>query len=145
MSIKHMCASQVDTITSEESAYTAACRMRDHLVGSLVVCDEQERPIGILTDRDLATRVVATSRNAIETPIADIMTREPRCIEADSTLEQALSAMQRVPCRRLPVIDVEGKLEALVTLDDVLSQISRRFGQIGNVVGQESPASLDAV
>ncbi len=143
MSIKHMCASQVDTISPDESAQTAACRMRDHLVGCLVVCDSQQRPIGILTDRDLATRVVAAGRDAIETPVAEVMTRWPRCIEADATLEQALSAMQRVPCRRVPVVDVEGRLKALATLDDVLAAVSRRFGQIGSLVRQESPASLD--
>lgn len=143
MSIENMCATEVDTISADESARTAASRMRDHLIGCLVVCDVDQRPIGMLTDRDLATRIIAAGRNAMETSVAEVMTRWPRCIEADSTLEQALSAMQRVPCRRVPVVDDEGKLTGLVTLDDVLGQVARQFGQIGSLVRQESPASLD--
>ena len=144
MSIEQMCASQVDTISAEDTVQTAAVRMRDHLVGCLVVCDDQNRPIGMLTDRDLATTVVAGGMDTTDTLIADVMSESPRTVPTDTTLEALLSTMQRVPCRRVPVVDNEGKLVALATLDDVLAEVGKRFGQIGNLVRQESPAALDA-
>lgn len=144
MTIHSMGTLQVDTISPEETAQVAAARMRDHMVGCLVVCDEAHRPVGIVTDRDLATRVVATGLDPTETCVADVMTASPHCVRPCDRDDELLRLMQSVPCRRAPVVDEQGRLVALVTLDDVISVMGRRLGQIGSLVHRESPAVLDA-
>lgn len=145
MSCEQVCVSQVDTIMADESVLTAAVRMRDHLIGCLVVCNDQRQPIGMLTDRDLATRVVADGIDASRTAVGDVMSRSPRTVVAGTSPEKIVVAMQRVPCRRMPVVDDQGKLVALATMDDVLGSLAEQLGQVGSLVRQESPASLDAV
>ncbi|MCO6047679.1 CBS domain-containing protein [Aeoliella sp. ICT_H6.2] len=135
---------QVDTISPSDSVQIAAARMRDHLVGCLVVCDESHRPVGIVTDRDLATRVVARGLDSTEVRVVDVMTAAPQCVRPCDRDDEILRVMQGVPCRRAPVVDEQGRLVALVTLDDVVSVMGRRLGLIGSLVHRESPAVLDS-
>ncbi|WP_425397803.1 CBS domain-containing protein [Aeoliella sp.] len=143
MTIHSMGTLQVDTISPEETVQIAAARMRDHLVGCLVVVDEAQRPVGIVTDRDLATRVVAAGLDPTEVLVADAMTAAPQCVRPCDRDDELLRLMQSVPCRRAPVVDEQGRLVALVTLDDVVSVMGRRLSQIGSLVHRESPAELD--
>jgi CBS domain-containing protein len=116
--------------------------MHDRKVGTLVVVDENRHPIGILTDRDLAVRVVASGRDAATTSIGRIMTAAPRCVREDAPIEAALSAMRVTACRRITVVDMEGALVGLISLDDILVLLAEEFREIGSVLQEESPQSL---
>ncbi|MGI9456799.1 MAG: CBS domain-containing protein [Aeoliella sp.] len=142
MSVGQACARHVDQVTAGESVQTAASRMRDRMVGSLVICDETNRPIGIVTDRDLVTRVVATGLDASSTSIGEVMTKSPHCIDESAAMQKALVEMRTGPYRRLPVIKGDGQLVGMITLDDVLHHLAEEFLQIGCLVRRESPTEL---
>jgi CBS domain-containing protein len=107
-----------------------------------MVLDEGSRPVGILTDRDLAIRVVGKGLDSLSTTIRDVMSQAPNAVREDTPIETALTQMRAGPFRRLPVIDDDGKLVGLITLDDILDLLSEEFREIGRLVRHESPAIL---
>ena len=142
MSVGHICVREVSTASPEETAQDAARRMRARRVGTLVVLDEQRMPIGILSDRDLSMRVVADALDATVELVRDVMTGPPTTIHENAPIEQALSLMRAGPYRRLPVVDDDGRLVGLISLDDVLDLLSEEFRDIGKLLQEESPAQL---
>lgn len=141
MSIGRIAQRSVDTASAHESASQAAERMHQRNVGCLVVTDETGRPTGILTDRDLAIRVVAPGRDAFTTSVKDIMTPWPVTCRQESSIDDGLVAMRRSQIRRLPIIDAEGQLVGLVTLDDVLQLLSEQVTSVGRIIASETPAA----
>jgi CBS domain-containing protein len=113
--------------------------MRQRTVGCLVVVEQGQRPVGIITDRDLVIRVVADERNPAATTVAEVMTKFPDLVNDDTPIETALGMMRRRAFRRLPVIDKTGQLAGLVTLDDILMLLAEEFMQIGDLLGRETP------
>jgi CBS domain-containing protein len=73
------------------------------------------------------------------------MTRAPDAVHESTPIEAAITRMRAGPYRRLPVVDNDGKLVGLISLDDILDLLSEEFGEIGRLVRQEGPASLQAV
>lgn len=141
MSVGRICVREVDIASAEESAQAAAERMRSRAVGTLVVLDEERRPVGILTDRDLTVRVLADGKDGTTTTVGEAMTAAPNTVSEETSIEQALSMMRAGPFRRMPVTDDAGKLVGLLSLDDVLDLLAEEFRDIGGLLRSESPPS----
>jgi CBS domain-containing protein len=139
MSVGRICQREVDLVDGDETAQEAARRMRERGVGTLVVLDAAKRPLGIVTDRDLALRIVADAKDPTQTPIAAVMVRMPRTIAQDAPIESALALMKAGPYRRLPVVDENGALCGIVSLDDVLQLLAEELALIGKLVEREEP------
>jgi CBS domain-containing protein len=139
MSIGRICIREVDTAGPKESVLDIARRMRDRQVGTLVVVDDQARPMGLVTDRDIVTRAVASGREAALTPVVDIMTPMPTTVLQDSSIEAALGHMRVGRLRRLPVVSGSGALVGIITLDDILALLAEEFSLIGGLLERESP------
>lgn len=142
MSVGRLCVRDVDLADPDEAVQVAAARMNDRNVGTLIVLDRVKRPIGIVTDRDLATRVVAHARDATATTVAEVMTAVPKTISEDLPLEEAITIMRSGPFRRMPVVNKEGKLVGLLSIDDVLDLLATEFAQVGELLRREGPRSL---
>lgn len=124
MSVGQICSLDVDVAHAEESISRAAERMRQHAVGALVVVNAQQNPIGIVTDRDLVTRVLAPGHDAHTTAVRNAMTCTPKTIREDESLETAIAIMRLGGFRRLPVVNKRGALAGIVALDDILCSAS---------------------
>lgn len=107
----------VVTARLDDDVLRVAQLMRDRRVGSIVVCDPEGGPVAMVTDRDLAIRVLAEDRPRSE-PIRRHASRPLVVGEPDMDLEEAAALMVQHRVRRLPVID-EGALVGIVTLDDI--------------------------
>jgi CBS domain-containing protein len=141
MSVGKICQREVDFADPEESVFLAAQRMRDHTVGALVVLNERRQPIGILTDRDIALRIVAGGRDPHTSTVEEVMTREPTTAAEQTPIEIAVAQMRAGAFRRLPVVDEGGELAGLVTLDDILMLLCEEFHSIGGLLARETPAA----
>jgi CBS domain-containing protein len=139
MSIAGIYVRDVETVGPEETATGLARRMRDRGLGTLVVVDEERRPMGIVSDRDVAVRVVAGGDDPSKTPVRDIMTPMPTTVLRDTSIEAALGEMRVGRIRRLPVVDGMGKLVGILTLDDMLRFLAQEFGEVGLLIQEESP------
>lgn len=99
------------------SVYDAACRMNEQRIGCLVVT-QGGLVVGILSERDILTRLVASKRDAAVTRVSDIMTRDVLCCSPDTPLIALRGLMQRSRIRHVPVRNGEA-LCGLVSIGDL--------------------------
>ena len=133
---------EVVSVSLETPVIEAARRMRDARVGCVIV-SRNLLPVGVLTDRDLAVRVVAEGRDPEKTKVADVVTYDPVTVRSSDTRQTALIRMREHGVRRLPIIDDDGKLIGLVTSDDLITLLAHELldlgaGIEGNVDASES-------
>jgi CBS domain-containing protein len=107
----------VVTARADTDVLSVAQLMRDHSVGSVVVCDHEGAPAAMVTDRDLAVRALAEDRPPGE-PVAAHASRPLVTGDPGMDLEEAAALMVQHRVRRLPVVE-EGALVGIVTLDDI--------------------------
>jgi CBS domain-containing protein len=93
---------------------------------------------------NIVERVLATGLDPNTTAVGDVMTRAPTTVPEDASIESALSLMRSGRFRRLPVVDAEGKLIGLLSLDDVLMLLAEEFTQIGSLLERETPRGVAA-
>ncbi|WP_208456918.1 CBS domain-containing protein [Lysobacter solisilvae (ex Woo and Kim 2020)] len=93
--------------------------MLDHDCGQIPVVDAAQRPIGVVTDRDIAVRIVATGRNGNEATAADAMTMPVRTVTTETSLADCVCLMEADQIRRVPVVDAGGKLAGIVSIADL--------------------------
>ncbi len=111
---------------------TASDAMRKGHVGCLIVTEpigsaDGERPIGVVTDRDIVTTVIARSVEPRTLLVDDVMTRDPVIAASTQSLESALGLMRDAGVRRLPVVDSEGRLVSVLSHDDVLAYLAEQL------------------
>ena len=112
----------------------AAEMMKSHNVGSLPVVESRAsgKLVGIVTDRDLVTKVVAGGRDVAGATVKDAMTSTPvHCSEGDD-VERAISSMAERQIRRLPVVDTSGRLTGIIAQADIATRVNqdRQTGQM---------------
>lgn len=108
----------------------AAQLMRGQHVGCLVVVEETAAgrvPVGVLTDRDIVTAVVARDVDARTLRVEDVMSADPVVVPEDMSVIDLLRTMRAKGLRRLPVVGAAGVLAGLVTLDDLLGVIAEEL------------------
>jgi CBS domain-containing protein len=113
-----------------ETALDVARRMRDFRVGCVVVT-RGATPIGIVTDRDLAIRVVAEGRDPATTLVSEITTYDPTTLPRSAGIDTAARTMRERGVRRLPIVTEEGKVIGIVTADDLTILLARELGDLG--------------
>ena len=117
MKLRDLMTADVITAARDDTTVSVAQTMRDRGVGSVVVTDSEGDPSGIVTDRDLALRVVADER-AADQPIGPCATSPLVTGEPEMELEEAAALMVQHRVRRLPIVDGR-RLLGIVTLDDI--------------------------
>jgi CBS domain-containing protein len=110
-----------------DSAFDAAQWMKKRNVGSIpVVESEQSRKlIGIVTDRDLALKVVAAGRDAKSTNVAEIMSSKIITCFVDDDTQKAVDEMAKHQLRRIPVVDKDYKILGIVSQADVATRVNQ--------------------
>jgi CBS domain-containing protein len=100
--------------------------MQDRHIGALMVV-EDDRLVGILSERDIVFRVVAEERNAQTTRVADVMTANPETILPDKPFAHALHIMYEGGFRHVPVVDANGRAVGMVSARDALDLEQHEF------------------
>ncbi len=121
----------IRALAGSDSAHAAAALMVEADISAVLINDDAGRLIGIVTERDLARRIVAAGRDPETTTLAEIMTPEPECVPPDDTPDHALVLMQARRYRHLP-ITVEGRAVGVVSMRDLrtATRIARRRGGV---------------
>lgn len=139
MSVGSICTRAVHTATRSERTKEAARRMAQYRVGSLVVVDLESKPIGILTDRDIAVKCVGEGLGG-DVRLDEIMTRPVSTVHEDTPIDQALRHMAAAKVRRMVVVDGVGRLVGLLSLDDVVDLLAEEAEDIGRLLHAQMPA-----
>lgn len=118
MHVSQVMHTEVITICPEATASEAAQQMKAHNVGLLPVLDEGET-VGVLTDRDIALRVVADGRPPESTRVRDIMTQPLDTVSDYQSVEDAVELMRRKKLHRVLVLDRDNYVVGIVSLSDL--------------------------
>jgi len=109
----------VFSVAGLDTVAEAVCEMSNRNVGSVVVL-ENGRLIGLLTERDVLTRVVAAGRQPDLTCVADVMTRHPIIVSPRATVEAVMTLFTEKRCRQIPVIEEDSdRMIGLISIGDV--------------------------
>jgi CBS domain-containing protein len=126
----------IETITPHASLAEAAKKMASQDIGSLPVCDEPRRVVGIITDRDITVRAVARGMDPNQTRVEDVMTRDVLSCSSESEVEDACELMERRQVRRLLVTGQDEAPVGIVSLGDIA--LCLRESQSGEVLKKVS-------
>lgn len=135
MRIGELCTRAVVTCNEHCSAADLARLMRKHHVGDVVVIEPVEggdRPLGVVTDRDLVMQVLAAGIEPTVAKATDLMSPAITALASEGVYD-AIWHMRRKACRRLPVVDPQGRLTGLVTLDDLTQFLATELAELGRV------------
>ena len=124
------------SIGASASVVEAARLMREQHIGSLPVTEE-ERLVGMITDRDITTRVVAESAAPETTSVEVVYSRDLISVEPDHDLDEALRLMARHQVRRLPVVE-SGRLVGMVAQADIALKENERAGELVGAISEPS-------
>jgi CBS domain-containing protein len=125
------------SIGASASVVEAALLMREQHIGSLPVTDD-EKLVGMITDRDITTRVVAEAAVPETTSVGDVYSRDVVSVEPSNDLEEALRLMARHQVRRLPVVD-NGRLVGIVAQADIaLRKNEQKTGELVEAISEPS-------
>jgi CBS domain-containing protein len=117
-SVRDTMSANPQAVSPDQPVSEAARLMRSEDVGSLPVV-EGERLAGVLTDRDIALRVVAEGKDPNATSVGEVLSGDPVTVTPDESLDEALAKMARHQVRRLPVVESEGRLVGVLAQADV--------------------------
>jgi CBS domain-containing protein len=129
---------EVVAASPKDSLAAVAKMMEKHNVGTVVVAEEQ-RPVGIVTDRDVAL-AVCSRRVSPDECVQKIMTCPVSTMKQNEGIYKATQRMMELAVRRLPVVDDLGRLVGLVSLDDLLVLLSRELNNMALGICKEATA-----
>ena len=140
MSVGEYCNRQVIVVNKTDSIREAVALMREHHVGTVVVVEKMTTmmvPVGILTDRVIVIEILAQDIDIDSVSIADVMSFELVTVAENTKLLDAVSVMRTKGIRRLPVVNTEGGLVGILTVDDVLELLAEQISNIAGLVSNE--------
>lgn len=118
MKIAEVMSSDVQIVNPDDSIQTAARKMEDADVGFLPV-GENDKLVGMITDRDLALRAVARGKDPKKTKVRDVMTEKVLYCSEDDDIADAAENMAELRVRRLPIVDARKRLVGVVSIGDI--------------------------
>ena len=150
MSIKSLCRKEAVTVKPETYVEDVTRIMEETNLGSLIVCQDGTdwkelgirgaKEFGIVTDRDIALKVINNRLDPKTTTIDKIMTKRNLVVlREDMGLCEALDQVRNAAVRRFPVVDAEGNLHGIITIDDIIRLLGREMADIAQVLENESP------
>lgn len=142
MSLRWYQMPRLVVLSPSDPVLNAARAIETNNIGAVVVQD-QGRVVGIVTDRDLAIRVVGQGRDPKTTPLSEVMTTPVTTLTLADSQSEALRIMQQRNIRRIPLVD-DGRLVGIVTLDDLILDEAAPLDQVAAVIqgqiGEGGPA-----
>lgn len=115
---------QVVTINFTKSALDAALLMKEKRISSLIVQDNDDKTLGIITERDFVKRVCADDKRSSEVKISELMSKIQTFAQPDTPVDVAVQRMINNRIRRLPVIS-DGKVIGIITVTDLAKELRR--------------------
>lgn len=140
MTISEICNREVVIAGRDLSVADTARLMREHHVGDVIVADPvggHARPVGIVTDRDIVVEVVAAGLSPDSLTAGDIMGPELAVVRESEGVFETLRYMRAQGVRRMPVVDRDGWLLGIVTLDDLMELLAEEMGELAGLISRE--------
>lgn len=140
MPIGEICNRGVVFATRDTSILETAQLMRRHHVGDLVVVDEKNGkriPVGIVTDRDIVIEVIAKEADINSLTAGDIMGPELVTAREAEGVFETIQLMRLKGVRRMPVVDTQGGLVGIVSVDDLVELLAEEMNELAKLISRE--------
>jgi len=124
----------------DEFVAAVARKLRDAHVGCVVVT-RGAHPVGVVTDRDIAIRIVAEERDPRTTRVSEIVTYDPVVVRDDDGIDTASARMREHGIRRLPIVDAQGNVVGMVTADDLVVLLGRELANVCEGIEESADTS----
>ncbi len=139
-SIGEYCNREVVFATRNMGIIEAAQLMRQHHVGDLVVVDEtngKRIPVGVVTDRDMVIEIIAKSVDLNNFCVGEIMSSQLVSVQSNETVLDTIHIMCTKGVRRIPVVNLKGELEGIMTADDLLGILAEEMSELARIPQSE--------
>ena len=123
MHCKEIMSHNVQWIPPGETVAAAAKLMAFHSLGLLPICTPDGKPIGVITDRDIALRVIGKDRLAAQTVVEDVMTTPVQSVAPDCPVDRVGELMTKAGVSRVLVLDERGRLNGMVSVADLMAHV----------------------
>lgn len=147
MTIGNICNREVVFATRDTTVQAASKLLRDHHVGTVVIVDEfpgKRLPVGIVTDRDIVVEVTALDLDPKVITVGDIMTPELITAPESQGILETMEVMRFKGVRRLPIVDREGMLVGIVSIDDMLEVLAEELTDLTRIVSKEQAREVQS-
>jgi CBS domain-containing protein len=138
MTVYDCCQRNVVSVTPDTTVTFVTRLMKEKNIGCVVIT-EKDRPVGIVTDRDIVIRHAGSAEDTDRLSIESYMTRDVITVRGNAGIFEVIQQMKAAGVRRMPVIDEKGKLIALLTIDDIIRLLAREMADIARIIGKEGP------
>jgi CBS domain-containing protein len=118
MQLKEVMTAQLETISAQDSLREACKTMKSLNIGVLPVVEE-DRAVGLITDRDIVVRGIAEGADVDATPVRDVMTSEMWCLPQDRDVQEAARLMEDKQIRRILVLNEQDQIVGILSLGDL--------------------------
>jgi CBS domain-containing protein len=136
MPIRELCNREVVFAIRKTSITEAAQLMRQYHVGDLVVVDLVEGrrvPVGIVTDRDIVIEIIGDSLSVDDFTVGDIMSQQLISVQEKEGVIETIRLMRTHGIRRIPVINEEGGLVGIISVDDMLDLLAAELTELAKI------------
>jgi CBS domain-containing protein len=134
MKVKNMMHRGVQFVEPGTKIAAIAAKMQQHDIGAIPICDNG-KPIGMVTDRDIAIRALANGKDAAKLTAKDVMTSKVIYCRDSAEAEDAVRIMEAKQIRRLPVLDDTGELVGMLSLGDISHAMTQNLtGEVAKAV-----------
>lgn len=125
-----------DVITAPHDALVSdvAKLMKQYNIGDIVVVDNKNSPLGIITDRDIAVKIVADEVDSKQVSAADIMSSDLLILKEYQDIQEAIDMMSAKNIRRAPIVDENNQLCGIVSVDDLIMQFAEGLQSIARII-----------
>jgi CBS domain-containing protein len=140
MSVGEHCTRDLVTVRPEDSVREVAKQMEARRAGCVVAVDDDGRPTGILTDRDIVLRVLRRGLDAEATTAGEIMSHEITTVREATPIITAMRRMRSHGVRRVPVVNATGQLSGIFDWNDAIRIIDAELHQAAHVANAQRPS-----
>ena len=140
MNVGAICSRETIITAPQDSVSEASQLMLRYNVGSLVVVETDNKgnkPVGMVTDRDIVLKTTNSDQKASDIKVADIMTAKLLTAKESDDVYETLKKMRAKVVRRIPVTDEHGYLKGILTIDDLLEFFTKEMGEIVSLFKKE--------
>jgi CBS domain-containing protein len=140
MKIGEICTREVVCTAADTPVAAAAKLMRQYHIGDVIVTQNNDRkrtPLGIVTDRDIVLGVVAPELAPNTITVGDIMGQELITAGEDEDVFDVVQRMRSNGVRRMPIVDADGALAGIVSIDDILEVLAEAMTELARLISRE--------
>ena len=135
MKVEELMTKDAKAIWITESLADAAKSMWDNDCGILPVIKDGRKVVGLITDRDVCMAAAMRERNPLHISVEEVMTGKVYAVKPEDDIHQALQTMQEHKVRHLPVVNPEGELEGILSMNDIVLMAKEPTGKMPPQIG----------